>query len=169
MSRQTVRAAIAAFFTPQTVPGLAAIHAYPSKVTNEGEFELPANAGMGGLVFVQLLAQKEKRIAFSGPTNGIKWRSYEATLICIFRSADPKAEDVGLACDEFLDALVARLQSDRKLGTTNSATPIFQGGEGTDTGGDDIQVEASLPRVRRGGLTQVFATVRFQVAEMLNA
>ena len=165
MSRQTVRSAIASFFTPATVTNLAAIHAYPAKVTNEGEFVLPSGSGWGAVVFVQLGPQKEKRIALGGPASGIKWRTYQAILICIYRSSDPKSEDVGLACDQFLDSVVARLQSDRKIGST----VVFQAGEGNETGGDDIEVDASLPRTLHGGVTQVFATVRFQVAEMLYA
>ena len=165
MSRQTVRQAIAAFFTPATVTNLAAIHAYPAKVTNEGEFVLPSGVGMGGIVWVQLVAQREKRISLGGPSSGIKWRTYQAVLLCLYRSNDPKSEDAGLACDQFLDSLVARLQSDRKI----NSTVVFQAGEGSDTGGDDIEVDCSLPRQRQGGLSQVFATVNFTVAEMLYA
>ena len=168
MSRVTTRQAIVNWLTPQTVANLAKVEGWPAKVTNEGDFDLGgAGAGFGAIVFVHLEHQKEKRIALGGPNLGMKWRSYTAVLICIFRGNDPKSEVVGQANDAFLDSLVARLQADRRLGTENLSSPIFQAGEGGDTGGDDIEVEAALPRPMRAGVTQVFSTVRFQIAEIL--
>ena len=165
MSRSTVRAAVAAYFTPATVTGLASMHNYPAKINNEGEFVLPTG-GFGAFVYIHLQDQSEKRIALGGPTSGIKWRHYMVTLMCIYRSNDPKAEVAGTNNDAFLDAMVAHILADRKLG--NSAV-IFQAGEGGDTGGDDIRVQSGLPKAMKAGLVQVFSTISFQVVEMLYA
>jgi hypothetical protein len=168
LSRVTVRQAVTGWLTPQTVTGLAKIEGWPSKVTNEGDFDLgAAGNGSGAVVFVHLEHQNEKRIALGGPNSGLKWRGYTVVLLCIFRGNDPMSEVVGQANDAFLDSLVARIQADRKLGTENLGAPIFQAGEGGDTGGPDIEVDGALPRPMRAGVTQVFSTVRFQVAEVL--
>ena len=169
MSRVTVRQAFASFLTPQTVPGLATVQPWPSKVTNEGEFDLAGvGAGFGAIVFVHLPSQREQRIALGGPNSGLKWREYQAVLLCVFRGNDPESQVVAQACDGFLDALVARLEYDRRLGTqTLGPAGIFQAGEGGVSGGDDIEVVTALPRTVRSGLTQIFATVTLQVAEVL--
>jgi hypothetical protein len=167
MSRATVRAAVAAWLTPTAVTNLAHIYEHPAKLTNEGDFVLPNGTAMGGIVFIQLEAHREKRIALGGPTSGIKWRRYQIVLVCLLRSASNLSQDAGINNDVFLDALVSRIQANRQLGTAGSQTPIFQAGEGDTQGGDDIEVQCGFPRPMDGGVTQVFSTVRFETVELI--
>lgn len=64
-----------------------------------------------------------------------------------------------------LDSVAARLQSDRRLGAPNL---IFQAGEGSEVGGDDIRVRAGLPVDMGGGIIRIMSTVSFDVVEILN-
>lgn len=180
MSRAVVRAQIAQYLAPEGVPVpiefCAEVIAHPPKVTTESRFDLQQWAGSGGLIFVFLPYQSEKRIAVGGAHDGRKWRKYSCELICVFRSNKPKAEDLGADFDAFLDSLVLRIQADRNFGTgsgseTGELTPgcIFQAGEGDEVfGGEDIQITTQLPHTMRSGITEVIARVAVTVIEILN-
>ncbi len=166
MSRTTVRAAIGTFLAPPNVTGLQTMIVQPPKVTLEQQFFVNEAFGTatGGIGFLYLDNSVERRIALGGPHNGRKWRQYTAHLLVFLRSTKAKAEDVGADNDLLLDALVARMESDRMFGAPGV---IFQAGEGGEHGGDDIRVRAGLPVDIQGGMTQVFTTVTFEVCEIL--
>lgn len=174
MTRASTTAAVANYLTAGQVPFLNTVNPYPPKVTTQGEFDLGLNAGTGAVIFVFIEAQHEKRIAAGGagiaplaPIAGRKWREYTVTLLCFLRSTKQQAEASGADMDTFLDGLVARIEADRTFGTAGTPTAIFQAGEGSDTGGNDIDVQASLPRLVNGQLVQVFAAVKVTVCEVI--
>lgn len=180
MSRAVVRAQIKQFLGPEGLPSpvqfCSEVIAHPPKVTSEARFDTAQWAGSGGLIFVFLPYQTEKRIALGGAHDGRKWRRYSCELICVFRSNKQTAEELGADFDTFLDSLVERIQSDRNFGTgggnpTGELTPgcIFQAGEGDDEfGGEDIAITTQLPHTMRGGVTEVIARVAITVVEILN-
>ncbi len=166
MSRTTIRAAITAFLAPPNVAGLQTVIAHPAKVTTEGQFFVNEafGTGTGAIAFVYLDNSVERRIALGGMSSGRKWRQYTAHLLLFLRSTKPQAEDVGADNDSLVDALIARMESDRTFGAPGV---IFQAGEGGEHGGDDIRVRTGLPVDIQGGMTQVFSTVTFEVCEIL--
>lgn len=176
MTRASTVAAVANYLTYGQIPFLTTVKPYPAKVNPEGEFDLGANQGTGAVIFMFLPNQREKRINPGGaavfplaPITGRKWREYQVTLMCFLRSTKQQAEDAGADMDTFLDGLVAHLEADRRFGTTGQGPPteIFQAGEGSDTGGDDITIESSLPRLLLNQVTQTFAAVKVTVCEVL--
>lgn len=166
MSRATVRAAVAAFLAPPSIPNVGSVQAHPPKLTMAGDFYKmsTAGAGTGMVIRVFLGDQHERRIALGGAHNGRKWRQYTVDLMCTLDSTTSRAEDADSANDTILDALVTRLQSDRQLGAPGV---IFQAGEGTESGGDDIRVHAGLPVAMSDSIVRIFSTVTFDCVEVL--
>ena len=171
--RVTVRRQITEWIAPYppVVDLLNAVIPYPPKVTLSSEFDLGTNNGSGVIAYIHLDNQHEKRIAFGGPHNGRKWRTYDCVMLCILRSAKDQAEDAGYDNDVFLDSLADRIHADRNFGT--SASPnipvgaIFQAAEGSDVGGDDLEVNVGLPHTTRNQLIEIISTVKFQVCQVL--
>lgn len=172
MSRQSVRATVAAYLNPAVagIPYLSNVYPHPAKFTPEGDFFQGQDPGHsnGAVMFIYIGRQEERRVALGGPHDGRKAIEYEIMLDCFIRSTSSKSEDCGVASDEFLDALVARIRADRNAG--NPAV-VFQWGEGQFPGGVDIEVQALYPKDLRGSAqtTQVYATVKTKVIEIIDS
>jgi hypothetical protein len=170
VSRATVRSAIVSYLQGANITGLSSVKPFPAKFTPEGEFyqgEDPGNEA-GAIIWVHIEQARETRIALGGAHNGRKAVDYTVVLDCILRSGAPKSEDVGASNDAFLDSLEQAIRNDRQAGTAGN--PIFQWGEGSLTGGPDIETVAGFPRTLNGSqtVTQVYSSVRLTVLEILN-
>lgn len=175
MSRTSVRQAVTDFLSGQ-VPGLGTVFPHPPKTTTQDALFLDGPATSGAVAYVVLERQHEQRVAIPAG-KGRKWRQYQVCLLIFLRGTTGQAEDADADLDTLLDALAARLQSDPALGTAGNVIPdtpsaasgtvIFQAGEGGDHGGPDIEIATGIPADLKNGLTQIIATVRFQVAEIL--
>lgn len=169
MPKTQVREAIAAFLDPSVsnIPSLGAVYQALPKVANEEDlFQLqPAGTGTGAVIYVFITNQSEKRAALGGANSGKKIREYEVSLLCILKS-DLETSLAGQeAFDTMIDALTARVQSDRTAGTDGD--PIFQWGEGTDVGAPDIRFEYPVPRTAHGGVVLFQAVGRVTALEFL--
>jgi hypothetical protein len=164
--RESVRSAVQAYLAPDAsnIANLGNVYSYPAKFTPEGDFYLNEDPGhsTGAVIFIYLGRQSERRIALGGAHNGEKRTSLEIVLDCFIRSTSNKAEDCGLAADQFLDDLVDRIRADR---TAGAPSVIFQWGEGDTVGGTDIEVQCLYPKTINGSaqVTQVYASVRTTV------
>jgi len=182
MSRATIREAVTSYLSPaqSNLPFLGNVYPHPAKFTPEGEFFDGQDPGhsTGAVIFIYIGRQEERRAALGGPTNGRKVVEYDVVLDCFIRSMAVKSEDAGADSDTFLDALVEYIRADRTAGTSADSTGpyastgyIFQWGEGGYPGATDIEVQALYPRTLRasGQATQVYATVRTKVVEIVDA
>lgn len=170
MSRATVRAAIATYLTKGAANGtivyLSTVFQHPPKFTKETTFTTDDTPGTaeGAVIYLHLVDQHEYREAIGGPHSGKKMRVYLCGLICVLRSKKSESQTAGFANDDFLDSLTAYIEATRNAGDPSA---IFQWGEGTTAGGNDIVVKAGMPRPIRQQMAQVFTTVEVIVLEEL--
>ena len=159
---------MASYLEGAGVTNLAKVFPHPPKITPEGLFvvkgEDPGHS-MGTVMYIYLGEHHEKRKSTGGPHSGWKQRDYTTKLVCFTRSVTGKAPDCGIQSDNFLDSLTGVIEAQR---TANSNGVIFQWGEGNQgIGSPDIMVEATMPRVVRGQLAQVYSVVTVTTVEML--
>ena len=167
MSRETVRTQFVNYLNGAGVTYLSGVKTFPAKFTPEGDFydnEDPGHA-QGAIVYPYIETQREKRIELTGPTGGGKEISYTVVFTCIFRSNKRTTEDSGADSEAFLDSFINAIRASKNCGGSG---PIFQWGEGSTTGGDDIEVVSYYPRQINGSasVTQVVSTVRVTVIEI---
>lgn len=174
MSRATVRSAIVSYLEGANIEFLSTVKPFPAKFTPEMEFYsedpgAPKGVDSGAIVYVYFSSEREARIALGGAHSGKKEVTYEVMLDCFLRSTKKKSEDAGSDNETFLDSLVAAIRADRNAGTTDGT--IFQWGEGSTNGGQDIEVTSYYPRQLNGmgSVTQVYSSVRVTVVEIINA
>lgn len=167
MSRQTVRAQIAAYLTAGigTVEYLTNVYAYPPKTTAAGELIPQTIPGQdsGAVAYLHLTTQSEQRIALGGPTSGRKQVAYNLGIIIFQYGVNVETQVLGEENDKLLDSLVAYIRASRTAGTGGA---VFQWGEGTLAGGEDIHILASMPVALRQQGAYVFATLETTVLEI---
>ena len=167
MSRETVRTQFVNYLNGEGITYLSGVKTFPAKFTPEGDFydnEDPGHA-QGSIVYPFIETQREKRIELTGATGGGKEISYTVVFTCIFRSNKRKTEDAGADSEAFLDSFTNAIRASKNCGGSG---PIFQWGEGSTIGGDDIEVVSYYPRQINGSaaVTQVVSTVRVTVIEI---
>lgn len=167
MSRETVRTQFVNYLNGEGITYLSGVKTFPAKFTPEGDFydnEDPGHA-QGCIVYPYIETQREKRIELTGATGGGKEISYTVVFTCIFRSNKRNTEDAGADSEAFLDSFINAIRASKNCGGSG---PIFQWGEGSTTGGDDIEVVSYYPRQINGSasVTQVVSTVRVTVIEI---
>ncbi len=172
MGRYEVRNAIATYLsngiTANSIPYLNKVYPYPPKVTPQTDM-LPltiAGQDSGAVCYIHLISQDEKRIAVGGLHNGRKWREYNVGIVVYQYGVNTQSEVIGQENDTLLDALVSYILADRNAG---NASVIFQWGEGTDTGGDDIHVSAGMPVVFNQQGAYVFSTIELMAVEIIDS
>ena len=148
MTRALLREAIATYLEDSEIEYLGVIQRQAPKLTAQGDIVAdPAysafkpGVSMGAAVFMRLSESSMRRVAFGGPTNGRKFKTYKVEFDVLFRAQTALAEDAGDANDEFLDSFEAAILANR----TAASSDIFQWGEGGDSGGTDIYVESFYP------------------------
>ena len=172
MSRATVRETITTYLESKgadaTIPFLVNVFGFPQKVTSEGELYSMDDPGLqvGANIFVYLPTNREHRIAVGGSHSGRKEVVFEVMLSCFMLSQQSKSQDAGADNEEFLDGIVDAIRADRNAGDPSQ---VFQWGEGTITGGDDIQVTSYYPQAIAGlsGATLTLSECRVTALEVL--
>lgn len=167
MSRETVRTQFVNYLNGKGITYLSGVKTFPAKFTPEGDFydnEDPGHA-QGCIVYPYIETQREKRIELTGATGGGKEISYTVVFTCIFRSNKRMTEDAGADSEAFLDSFTNAIRASKNCGGSG---PIFQWGEGSTIGSDDIEVVSYYPRQINGSaaVTQVVSTVRVTVIEI---
>jgi hypothetical protein len=129
------RAAIAAWFSPSQIPGLATTFRSAPTIIPASAYTLASGAGSGSVLIVHLPSAHEVRVAMGGPTSGEKFAKYDLALEVKFRSVKTDAMAAQDDQDALIDAIYARWRQDRTFGTspkkyTGSNATIWQAGEG---------------------------------------
>jgi len=127
MGRASVRAAIAAYFTPASLAGLTTTYAAPPKEIPAQAFGLSAGSGSGAVLIVHLTDEDESRIALGGAHDGGKFDTHHIAIELMFQSVKSDAIAAQADHDALIDAFMTLFRADRTLGT--GGVPIFQAGE----------------------------------------
>lgn len=118
--------------TPQ-VAGLGAVRRGRPKRLDAAEYYLGQSQGTasGSVMFVGRAGEgSDRRVAFGGPTSGVKRIAHPIQLVVWVRSTALYAED----CEDYTiglrDAITDRIHADRELGSGGWSNGGFQVGEG---------------------------------------
>jgi hypothetical protein len=167
VSREAVRAQFVNYLNGANIAGLGSVKTFPAKFTPEGEFYANEDPGhqSGAIVYPYIESQRERRLELTGPTGGGKEITYEVVFTCIFRSTKRKTEDAGADAESFLDGFTNAIRASKNCGGSG---PILQWGEGSVSGGEDIEVVSYYPKQINGSaaVTQVVSTVRVSIIEV---
>lgn len=161
MGRVAVREGIADYLSGANITNLTTVLIHPPKVTEDGRIIAPT-ATFGGLVYVHLGEQSERRIAAGGRTAGMKMRLYRVSLVAVFRGVDPQAENVDAQNDIFIDSLVAAIEANR------TPAGVWQWGSGDTFGAPDIEIRTDLPETLRQQTTQIWNVLTVSALELLS-
>jgi hypothetical protein len=166
MSRKAARNAVATWLAPPNVAGLNTVYTGEPRLVRDEDYiagvQPPVLSGAVGFPFVE--RQHEQRIAVGGATGGMKMITYELAFAVRFKSAQKKGEDADDDHDSVIDAVVARIRSDRTLGGA-----FWQAGEGDTRFGQDIDVVSGTPKQRtKDGPIIIWSVVRFKAIEMVS-
>jgi hypothetical protein len=169
MPKFTVTQAIYNYLQPyaSNIPNLGTVYTALPKVSNEADLFTNTFPGLaiGATIYMFITRQSEKRIALGGPNAGRKFRTYDLGLLIVFKSDIITTVEGQSDFDQFIDALTAYIQANRNAG---DPAIIFQWGEGSITGGDDITIDYTIPRTIDGGVTLFQGVAHITVAEILN-
>jgi hypothetical protein len=170
MSKTTVTDAVYQYLQPETsgITYLGSVYKALPKIANEADLFTSSypGQGLGSVIYMFMTNQQEHRIAFGGPHDGRKYRTYDLGLLIVFKSDLRQTEDGQNAFDDFMDSLVEYIQADRNAGNPQV---IFQWGEGGETGGPDIRIDYTFPRTLDGGVTLFQAVAHITTCEILDA
>jgi len=162
VSRATIRAAVAGFFAPTAVVGLNAVYtSFPKRIPG-GQFRLgqPAGTKSGSVAVVNIVSEREERIAIGGATSGKKWVHYTIELQVYCHSIETHSEAAMDFFDTVIDGVKTRLRSDRWL---NNYPVIFEAGE------RELNGYYGEPKTLADGATEIWGGISFEVSEVLTS
>lgn len=169
MGKAAVLQAVVDFLDPSqgsNITYLSTVYAALPKVANEDDlFQLqPPGSGIGAVVYVFIEGHHEWLEELVGIRNdGLgKLRAYTVGLLCILKSDLETALEGQTAFDEFMDSLLARIQSSR---TAGDAGVIWQWGLGDTHNPMDLRFDYPVPRQARGGVMLYQAVGRVTALE----
>lgn len=160
MSRATVRAACAAYFTPTAVAGLNTVYtAHPKRIPGpafrDGQ---PAGTKSGCCGVIHIDSETEERRAIGGATSGKKWVHYTVEIQLFCHSVEQHSEAAMDFFDSVVDNVKAHLRANRTL---DNYPVIFEAGE------EELVGIYGEPKVLNDGATEIWGAVRFVVSEFL--
>lgn len=161
MSRATVRQTVLEFFEAPAVAGLNTVYStFPKRIPGP-DFRAgqPAGTASGAVGVVNIVSEREERIAIGGPTNGRKWVHYIVELQVYCHSIETKAETAMDFFDSVIDGIKAHLRSDRWL---DNYGVIFEAGEA------QLDGYYGEPKVLNDGASEIWGGIRFEVSEVLD-
>lgn len=183
MPKTEVTNALVEYLKPENsnITYLGAVYPALPRVPNEADLFnfVPPGLGVGVLMFLFIENQSERRIAFGGPHQGRKFRTYGLSLLCIMKSDLPSSAEGQAAFNEFIDSTTGFIQADRNAGTEATSLGgsgpyagtgvVFQWGEGGLNGSSpDITIDYPVPKTAAGGIMLFQAVIRVTVCETLN-
>ena len=166
MSRANVRSTLATFIQPPNVDGINQVFTSFPKRINFQVNALPSDLNRcAAVIFIE--SEREERLTVGGipGTNASKgWKRVDYTVaIQLFRhSQERNAEDAMTHFDTCVDNLKDKLRSDHRFGD-DSGVLVWQGAEPA------IDVSYGEPLSNDGTSTETWATLRFDVTEMIQA
>jgi hypothetical protein len=127
-------------------------------------FELNSVAGelSRAAVVIYIQAERETRIAVGGPYTGWKRVDYTVVLQIFHNSVEPTAQAAMADFDILVDSIKERLREDHNFGDT-TGTLVWQGAEPA------INALYGEPSTSDSGATDTFASLEFEVTEMIQA
>lgn len=127
-------------------------------------FELNSVAGelSRAVVVIYIQAERETRIAVGGPYTGWKRVDYTVVLQIFHNSVEPTAQAAMADFDILVDSIKERLREDHNFGDT-TGTLVWQGAEPA------INALYGEPSTSNSGATDTFASLEFEVTEMIQA
>ncbi len=170
--RTAMRQGVAAFLAPPAVAGLNRVWSGEPRLVTTQDYTAGQQAKVisGAVGFPFIEAQDERREAFGGITpagvpQGWKLVHYEVAFAVRFLSYQAVGSDALDDHDAIVDALVARLRSDRTMGGA-----AWEAGEGDTVNGTDIHVVSGPgPRQRKSdGPIVIWSMVRWVALEWVN-
>jgi hypothetical protein len=164
MSRTTVRAAVANWFTTPAIPGVGTVFTSLPKTIQGSDSLSGVGALDGASLAVYIESEQEYRKAFAGATDGHKRIEYRVVLQVAFRSVKQLAQDAMTDFDTLIELLKVRLRSDRTLGGQ-----VWQAGEGNGLGAPDITCRYQIPKVTGNGEIHQWAALTFTVIEDIHS
>lgn len=175
MSRQTVRRGIAVYLggaydstlrvcTGNTTFGVNLVRPGWPKRVDDRDFGLGQGVLSGAYVNVHVRGQREQRVAFGGPNDGLKKVTYDIALHIFHRSHEAHGEDAEDHLEQVVNGLITRLRADRSAGGS-----VFQQGEGQSAGMgvDDLITSYGEPAVK-GDRSETYAGIGVTALEFLH-
>lgn len=166
MSRANVRAQLAQFIAPPIVDGInQVLTSFPKRINFEIN-ALPSQRNRCvAVIFIE--SEREERLSVGGipnsnRTQGWKRVDYSVAIQIFHHSLERNAEDAMTDFDKTIDNLKDRLRSDHRFGDQNG-TLVWQAAEPA------IDVSYGEPISQNGTATETWATLRFDVTEMIKA
>lgn len=168
MGRVFVRRTVAAWFAPPAVEGLNTVYTAAPRWAPGTDFfsGAPAGTASGAIAFPHVEESHRQRVTLQGAPPGGKMAYYTVGLVVRFVSNAEQTQTAQDDHDEMIDAVVVRLESDKRLGTDGQAEMVFMAGEGDASAGPDIHVSSDLPK-QHGTQVTIWSLVRFEVLEWI--
>jgi hypothetical protein len=162
MSRAEVRSQLYSFLTSATT--LTDVNQVFTSFPKQINFQKNSTAGQKSRAVVVIFVENENetRIALGGATSGKKRIDYGVIVQVFHHSSQPNAEDAMDDFDATIDSIKDRLRSDHRFGNPNGNL-IWQGAE------PEISVDYGEPLSSDRGVTETWASIRFQVTQIYTA
>ena len=169
MGRVFVRNAVAAWFAPPAVAGLNTTYTGVERWMPGQDFfaQMPAGTESGAVCFPYITDQRRRRVTLQGPTPGGKESIFEVDLVVRFASNQSVVHKAQDDHDAMIDAVVVRLEADKRIGTSGQPEQVFMAGEGDTVDGTDILVRSDLPKLHKNQVI-IWTSVRFHVIEWIS-
>jgi hypothetical protein len=170
MGRVFVRNAVAAWFAPPAVANLNTTYTSAERWMPGTDFfqNMPAGTASGAICFPYITDQHRRRITLQGAPPGGKMSYFTVDLVVRFASNQGVVHAAQDDHDALIDAIVVRLEADKRLGTDGQAEQIFMAGEGDTIDAADIHVRSDLPKLHRNQVT-IWSVVTFVALEWIAA
>lgn len=161
MGRKQVRSTLASFIQPPNVDGINQVFTSFPKRINFQVNSLPSQLSRCAAV-IHIESERENRLAIGGAHSGIKKVDYSIAIQLFHHSSERNSEDAMDDLDRIIDNLKDYLRSDHQFGDP-TGTLIWQGAEPV------ITVDNGEPLSSDGTTTEIWAVVRFDVTQMIQA
>ena len=161
VGRKEVRSTLANFIAPPNVDGINQVFtSFPKRINFEVNSLPSQRSRAAAVIFIE--SEHEDRLAIGGATSGIKKIDYSIAIQVFHHSLEQNSEDAMNDLDNLIDNLKDRLRSDHQFGDP-SGVLVWQAAEPV------IDVEYGEPMSQNGTSTETWATVRFDVTQMIQA
>jgi len=161
MSRAEVRAQLNTFLT---TPPVANVNQVLTSFPKQINFQVGSTSGQqtraAAVIFIA--NEIESRIALGGASSGKKRIDYTVILQVFTHSMHRKSEDAMDDFDVIIDDIKNRLRSDHRFGDDNGQL-VWQGAE------PEISVDYGEPSTSDRGATETWASIQFQVTQIITA
>jgi hypothetical protein len=161
VGRKEVRSTLAGFIAPPNVDGINQVFtSFPKRIDFQVN-SLPSQLSRcAAVIFIE--SERETRLGVGGAHSGIKKIDYTVVIQLFHHSMQRNTEDAMDDFDFTVDNLKARLRSDHEFGDP-SGVLVWQGAE------PSIDVSYGEPISNDGSSTETWASVRFDVTQMIQA